>query len=121
MKTYPTIAGALIAGTALALAGSALAKPNDGLTLAQNAPEEVRAAFTAWMSGERVRGRTDRCYGIALAGENDCRAGAGTSCEGTSTVDYQGNAWTSVPRGVCEHIITPDGPASLEELNRNNP
>ncbi len=121
MKHNARITSALIAGMALAMASSAIAKPNDGLTLVENAPEKARAAFTSWMSGERVRGRKDKCYGIALAGENDCKAGAGTSCEGTSTIDYQGNAWTNVPRGTCEFIITPEGPASLSALDRNNP
>jgi uncharacterized membrane protein len=43
----------------------------------------------------------EKCYGIALAGHNDCKAGAGTSCAGTSTVDYQGNAWKLVAKGAC--------------------
>ena len=60
----------------------------------------------------------ERCYGIALAGENDCAAGPGTSCEGTSTVDYQGNAWTYVPEGTCETIETPYGNGSLTEVTR---
>lgn len=60
----------------------------------------------------------ERCYGVSLAGENDCAAGPGTSCEGTSTVDYQGNAWTYVPEGTCESIETPYGNGSLEEIER---
>ena len=64
----------------------------------------------------------EKCYGIALAGENDCAAGAGTSCEGTSTIDYQGNAWTLVPSGTCESIELPgDRVGSLEPLDRDNP
>jgi len=43
----------------------------------------------------------EKCYGISLAGENDCAAGPGTTCAGTSKVDYQGNAWTLVPAGTC--------------------
>ena len=43
----------------------------------------------------------DKCYGIALKGKNDCAAGPGTSCAGTSTTDYQGNAWKNVPKGTC--------------------
>jgi uncharacterized membrane protein len=43
----------------------------------------------------------ERCYGIALAGQNDCRAGPGTTCAGTSTVNYQGNAYRYVQRGQC--------------------
>ena len=60
----------------------------------------------------------ERCYGIALAGENDCAAGPGTSCQGTSTVDFQGNAWTYVEEGTCESIETPYGNGSLEPVER---
>lgn len=69
----------------------------------------------------------EKCYGISLAGQNDCAAGAGTSCAGTSTIDYQGNAWTLVATGTCTEIDLPamaDGTArmgSLEELNRDLP
>lgn len=51
----------------------------------------------------------EKCYGVSLAGENDCAAGPGTSCAATSTVDYQGNAWTLVPAGTCATIELPDG------------
>ncbi|WP_421788437.1 DUF2282 domain-containing protein [Hyphobacterium sp.] len=68
--------------------------------------------------GESSDNGMERCYGIALAGENDCAAGPGTSCEGTSTVDYQGNAWTYVPEGTCESIETPYGNGSLEPVER---
>ncbi len=110
--------GAIAAAT---LAGAAYAKPNSQLTLADNAPAEVTAKVAAWQAGERLRGRKDKCYGIALAAENDCKAGKGTSCEGTSTVDFQGNAWTYAPRGTCEFIVTPEGAASKSALDRNNP
>jgi len=116
------IAKSVMAGLAIAaVAGAAHAKPNSQLTLAENAPTAIQEAFTKWQDGERLRGRKDKCYGIALAGENDCKAGAGTSCEGTSTIDFQGNAWTFAPRGSCEFIVTPDGPASLDEIDRKNP
>jgi uncharacterized membrane protein len=51
----------------------------------------------------------DKCYGISLKGKNDCAAGAGTTCAGTSKVDYQGNAWKYVKRGTCESMKTPKG------------
>ncbi|MET4130955.1 putative membrane protein [Porphyrobacter sp. MBR-155] len=44
----------------------------------------------------------EKCFGVALKGENDCAAGPGTSCAGTSTVNYQGNAWKLVDAGACE-------------------
>lgn len=47
-------------------------------------------------------GGKEKCYGVALKGKNDCKAGAGTTCAGTSKVDYQGNAWSMVPAGTCE-------------------
>jgi len=50
-----------------------------------------------------------KCYGVALAGENDCAAGPGTTCAGTSTVDYQGNAWKLMPAGTCETMELPEG------------
>jgi uncharacterized membrane protein len=58
----------------------------------------------------------DKCFGIALKGENDCAAGAGTTCAGTSTADYQGNAWKYVPKGTCSTIKTPNGTGSLEPI-----
>ncbi len=64
----------------------------------------------------------EKCYGIALAGENDCAAGPGTSCEGSSTVDYQGNAWKYVPKGTCETTeVEGDRMGSLEALDRDLP
>ena len=58
----------------------------------------------------------EKCYGVALAGQNDCAAGPGTSCAGTSKVDYQGNAWKLVPEGTCTSIETPEGHGSLKPM-----
>ena len=58
----------------------------------------------------------EKCYGVSLAGQNDCAAGPGTSCAGTSKVDYQGNAWKKVPAGTCVAIKTPKGSGSLTPL-----
>ncbi|HEX3408527.1 MAG TPA: DUF2282 domain-containing protein [Caulobacteraceae bacterium] len=55
----------------------------------------------------------EKCYGVAKAGHNDCKAGAGTTCAGTSSADYQRNAWKLVPAGTCTHIKTPKGYGSL--------
>ncbi len=69
----------------------------------------------------------EKCYGVSLAGENGCKAGAGTTCAGSSTVDYQGDAWTLVDAGTCTEIDLPasaDGTprkGSLEALNRDLP
>lgn len=58
----------------------------------------------------------EKCYGVSMAGKNDCAAGAGTSCAGTSKMDYQGNAWKYVPAGTCTAISTPKGMGSLTPL-----
>ncbi|PZU59157.1 MAG: hypothetical protein DI547_07990 [Sphingobium sp.] len=86
-STHATIAAGLalaIAGTAMATGASAQAKP-----------------------------AMEKCYGVALAGKNDCKAGAGTTCAGTSKVNYQGDAWKLVKAGTCTKIKTPNGPGSL--------
>ncbi len=64
----------------------------------------------------------EKCYGVALAGKNDCKAGAGTTCAGTSKVDYQGNSWKLVPKGTCTAMDLPgDRMGSLEPLDRDVP
>ncbi|WP_333834975.1 BufA1 family periplasmic bufferin-type metallophore [Rubrimonas sp.] len=72
----------------------------------------------------------EKCYGVSLAGKNDCAAGPGTTCAGTSTVDYQGDAWTLVPAGDCEKYgvaedaqfsLPGDRKGSLEPLERDLP
>ena len=58
----------------------------------------------------------ETCCGVAMAGKNDCAAGPGTTCAGTSKVNYQGNAWKSVPAGTCTAIKTPKGMGSLTPM-----
>ena len=57
----------------------------------------------------------EKCYGIALKGQNDCAAGVGTTCAGTSKVDYQQNSWKLVPGGTCVTMMTPKGHGSLTQ------
>lgn len=76
-------------------------------------------------------GAKEKCYGISLAGQNDCAAGPGTTCAGTSIVDYQGNAWTLVPAGDCakygveetiaQFELPEERTGSLEALERDLP
>ncbi len=85
------------------------------------------AAALAAQATTATAASKEKCYGVSLAGANDCAAGPGTTCAGTSTVDYQGNAWTLVDAGTCASIDLPamaDGTerkGSLEELNRDLP
>lgn len=81
----------------------------------------VAGAMTAALSMASLPASADKaamekCYGVSLAGQNDCAAGPGTSCAGTSTIDYQGNAWKLVPAGTCETISTPNGKGSLSPI-----
>ena len=55
----------------------------------------------------------EKCFGVSLKVQNDCAAGAGTTCAGTSKTDYQGNAWKYVPAGTCVSMKTPSGMGSL--------
>ena len=64
-------------------------------------------AAAASMAANPAAAANEKCYGVSLAGENDCAAGPGTTCAGTSTVDYQGNAWTLVPSGTCTEMELP--------------
>ena len=76
------------------------------------------AALTTVAISSASAAEMDKCYGVALKGQNDCKAGEGTSCAGTSTIDYQGNSWKLVPKGTCVSMQTPLGAGSLEEIKR---
>jgi uncharacterized membrane protein len=86
--------GALAAGAALAQA----ATMNEGKPMADAKPA------------------VEKCWGVAMAGKNDCKAGAGTTCAGTAKMDYQANAGKNVPAGTCTSIRTPHGMGSLTPM-----
>ena len=86
----------------------------------------LAASLAAAMGGiagtATAQDATEKCYGVALAGQNDCAAGPGTTCAGTSSVDYQGNAWSLVPAGTCMTMELPEGRmGSMEALERDLP
>ena len=88
----------------------------------------LAGAVAAAVSGAQLVTATDahaanvKCYGVSLAGQNDCAAGPGTTCQGTSTVDYQGNAWKFVKEGTCVSMELEGGRmGSLEPLDRDLP
>lgn len=107
-------------GFALAIAaGLAVAACSQGTEEA--AGDTAAAADATSVEGKVAaapaeKGDKEKCYGIAKAGKNDCAAGPGTSCAGTSTTDYQGNAWSYVDKGTCLTIETPNGKGSLEAI-----
>jgi uncharacterized membrane protein len=78
----------------------------------------LATAFTA-LPAAAQKADKEKCYGVALKGKNDCAAGAGTTCAGTSKMDYQGNAWSYVPKGTCEKMMSktsPTGHGMLKEF-----
>lgn len=77
---------------------------------------DIKFSAAAGEKLESMKAGTEKCFGVALKGENNCAAGAGTTCAGTSKVDYQGNAWRLVPAGTCVTIKTPKGMGSLTEI-----
>ena len=86
----------------------------------------IALAAAAVPSTDAQAAEMEKCYGVSLAGKNDCKAGNGTTCAGTSKVDYQGNSWTLVPKGTCEtwawDKILPGGrKGSLAEMTRDVP
>ena len=82
----------------------------------------LAAALSASMTAPAQAQAKEKCYGVSLAGKNDCAAGPGTTCAGTSSVDYQGNAWTLVDAGTCAEIELPDERmGSLEPIERDLP
>jgi uncharacterized membrane protein len=47
---------------------------------------------------------TEKCYGVAKAGKNDC-AGGKHACSGQSTKDRDANEWVKLPKGTCERLV----------------
>ena len=86
------------------------------LTAALTAALSMAAAAQADDAKKPGEVAMEKCYGVSMAGKNDCAAGPGTTCAGTSTKDYQGNAWKYVPAGTCTPIKTPNGMGSLEPV-----
>ncbi len=91
---------------------------NSKSTLAKATLASSLAAAVALVSlqAQAHTKKSERCFGVALKGQNDCAAGAGTTCAGTSKVDYQGNAWKYVEKGTCAAMQTPKGMGSLSPI-----
>jgi len=102
---------ALVAGAFVAAVASLAVTPATAQSKAEmeKMMKENQAKTMKALEG----GKMEKCYGVALKGKNDCYAGAGTSCAGTSTVDYQGNAFKLEAKGTCTTMQTPKGPGSL--------
>lgn len=75
----------------------------------------LASALAAVATPAAAQDAKEKCYGIAMKGQNDCAAGPGTTCAGTSKIDYQKNAFKLVPKGTCVSMKTPDGHGMLEQ------
>jgi len=76
----------------------------------------LTVAATPVMAQDKMMADKEKCYGVALKGKNDCKAGAGTSCAGTSKMDHQGNAWSMVPKGTCEKTASSTSPTGKGQV-----
>ena len=85
-------------------------------TLASSLAAALAFAAVARAAPAPPQPGADKCYGVALAGKNDCAAGAGTTCAGTSTVDYDPAHWKYVAKGTCESMKTPKGHGMLTPM-----
>lgn len=89
---------------------------NTKLTIAALAGSFAAALAIAATPATAQNADKEKCYGVSMAGKNDCAAGPGTTCAGTSKVDYQGNAWSYVAKGTCVSMKTPKGMGSLAPI-----
>jgi uncharacterized membrane protein len=95
------VAGAFAAALGSFSASSATAADAKMEAMMKQAGEDIAA------------GKMEKCYGVTLKGQNDCAGGA-VSCAGTSTADYQGDAFKLVAKGSCVTMQTPNGPGALQ-------
>ena len=89
--------------------------------LALAAAGSVLAAGSAPASAAEKGAAKERCFGIAMAGKNDCAAGPGTTCAGTSKSDHQANAWKYVPAGTCTKTASKTSPTGFGQLAEFKP
>lgn len=82
------------------------------LALAVGAALALAAVPAAAQSADK-----EKCFGVSLKGKNDCAAGPGTSCAGSSVRDYQGNAWKLVKKSTCEKTVSQTSPTGFGQLS----
>ncbi|WP_432696732.1 BufA1 family periplasmic bufferin-type metallophore [Marinobacterium sp. YM272] len=95
IKTTTATTFALALGTALSLSSIQASAASDGM---------------------EKSGDMEKCYGVSLKGQNDCKAGPGTTCAGTAKKDYQGNAFKLVPAGTCTEMSSPTSPTGMGQM-----
>lgn len=73
------------------------------------------ASAIASVSAPAFAADTEKCFGVAMKGQNDCAAGK-HDCAGKSMVDYDAQSFKLVPVGTCEDMKTPDGHGMLKAM-----
>lgn len=64
----------------------------------------LTASHSAISASGDVTQATEKCYGVAKAGMNDCKT-ATASCAGSATKDSQADAFLLMPSGLCEKLV----------------
>lgn len=95
--------------SAKSVSAAAMAMAFGSAMLLASAPASAQDMSKANMDKEK-------CFGVALKGKNDCAAGPGTTCAGTSKMDYQANAWSLVPKGTCGKTTSKTSPTGMGQL-----
>jgi uncharacterized membrane protein len=89
---------------------------NKTLTSAALASAFAAAVMVAAIPAADAQAEKEKCFGVAAAGKNDCAAGPGTTCAGTSKADHQANAWSYVAKGTCAQTASTTSPTGFGQL-----
>ena len=77
----------------------------------------VLAAALATAAQAADKTPTEKCYGVAKAGENSCASANGShSCAGMGKTAYDGQEFKDVPKGTCGQMS-----GSLKPFKGANP
>jgi uncharacterized membrane protein len=62
------------------------------------------AALVAPVHADDAKPATEKCYGVAKAGKNDCANGAHSCAGHAGAKDGAANEWVKVPAGLCAKL-----------------
>ena len=74
---------------------------NRTTTAALAAAVAAAALMSSGANAQTANTDKEKCYGISMAGKNDCAATGNNSCAGQSKADYDAKAWMYVAKGSC--------------------
>lgn len=113
MTRTQTLSAAVVAGALAAAFASFASTP--AVAASEAEMKMMMEAAAAKTEAAMATGKFEMCYGIALAGQNDCAAGA-HSCAGTATADYDPASFKLVAAGTCTTMQTPNGMGTLQPM-----